>query len=178
MTARPGLQPTNPSSSLADVIRCITDIFSGIVDATPIQVGKEYLSTFGTGEAPRVLFVPDPKGSLTDPPEGTGGMRYEAGIAHGCNVYVRGAEGGGDLGRFDAAYALADLVISALGRAARGRWAGRDFSDDSPTGVDAYGADIAFSFVYTRGVQSSPKAEAQFGCSGNSFQSARSSLSS
>jgi len=157
VTAVPGIQPTNPASSLADVLRCISDIFTGITDATPILVGKEHLADFGTATPPRVLFVPDPKGSLTDPPDGCGGMGYEGGVAHGCNVYVRGAEGGGDLGRYDAAYTLADRVVTALGRAARGRWVGRDFADDSPSGVDAYGADIAFSFVYTRGIQRDPK---------------------
>lgn len=156
MTARPGLQPTNPASTLDDVIRCIEDIFSGIGDATPIQYGKEYLATFGTGTPPKILFVDDAKGSLTDPPEGSGGMRFEAGIAIGCNVYVRAAEGGGDLGRRDAVNTLTARVISAIGRAARGRWQGRDFADDSPSGVDAYGADRAFSFIYTYGVQSDP----------------------
>lgn len=149
---------TNAASSLSDVLRCITDIFSGIGDATPILVCKrEKLLTSGVGSAPSVTFVPDPKGTLGDPPMGTGGTGYEGGITHGCAVYVRGSEGGGDLGRFDDAYRLADIVVGALSRAARGRWGGGDFADDSPSDADAFGADISFRFTYTRGVQRNAK---------------------
>ncbi len=147
--------PTTPTSPLSDVIRCVRDIFGAIGDATPIMTGKHYLEDFGTGSAPRVLFVPDPRGKWGDPPTGTGGSGYVSGVAHGCTVYVRGAEDGTDEGRFDNAYALADLVQNALLRAARGRVVGEDFGDNSPAGVDAYGADIAFSFTYARGVQRS-----------------------
>jgi hypothetical protein len=143
---------------LSDVLRCIEDIFSGIGNATPIRVVKqEHIKSMGVMKAPFILCAPDAKGEITDPPTGTGGMQYACGIAHGCNVYVRAEEGGEELGRLDAAYALADLFISALDRACRGRWNGREYKDDSPSGVDAIGADIMFSFVYMRGVQSSPK---------------------
>lgn len=144
---------TNPSSPLSDVLRCIVDIFSGIGDATPLEVGKGYLDR-GIGIGPRVVFVPDPRGKGAEVPTGMGGTGYVAGVAHSCDVYVRGAEDVTDIGRFDAAYALADRVINAIQRAARGR-VEFDFSvsDASPLAIDAFGADLNFKFTYIRAVQ-------------------------
>jgi hypothetical protein len=147
--------PTNPASPLSDLFRCVFDIFSEIDDATSIQVGKGYREWFGVGKEAKILFVPDPKGQFTDPPTGCGGFRFEGGIIHGCAVYVRGVEDGSDIGRNDDGYRLADRVISALQRAARGRIGGGDFNEDSPTDADALGADIAFKFTYHRGIQRS-----------------------
>ena len=149
--------PTNQASPLSDVLRCINDMLSDIGDATPVLVCKRENLAPGVGSAPCILLVPDGRGTLGDPPPGTGGTGFVAGITHGCAVYVRGTEGGGDLGRFDDAYRLADLVINALTRAARGRWGGGEYADDSPSDADAVGADIAFRFTYIRGVQQNAK---------------------
>lgn len=153
MAVSGNIVPTNPASPLSDIIRCVVSIFQLVADPTPIQVGKQYLRDFGVGSAPRVLFVPDSKGKDGQAPAGSGGVGYIGWVAHGCQVYVRGAESGDDIGRFDAAYALADRVVNAVERAGRSRldWVG--YKDFSPTAVDAYGADLAFSFVYTRGIQ-------------------------
>lgn len=138
-----------PPSTLAVVLGQVVDAFQAIGDATPIMIGKKYLDDFGVGSAPRVVFVPEVRGKIGPPIE----MGNPCSIAHSCNVLVRGAEDGSDLGRFDAAYALGDLVIDLIATAATGRLEWGDFVDDSPTPVDAYGADLALSFTYTRDVR-------------------------
>lgn len=138
------------SSRLSDVLREVQAIFSVIGDATPIMVGRQYVAGRGIGSAPRVVFVPHAKGSWGPVNEINSG--HVAGIKSGCNVYVRGVESGDDLGRMDAAEDLAARVLSALRAAAPGRIEGGDFEDDSPTDADAYGADIALTFSYARGV--------------------------
>ena len=146
--------PTNVFSPLSDVLRCVVSIFGLVADATPIQVGEQYLKDFGVGLGPKILFVPDPKGKAGDPPAGSGGTGCIGGVTHGCDLYVRGAEDGSDIGRFDSAYALATKVRNAIERAARGRTTWTDYRDKSPIGTDsAYGADFALSFTYVRGEQ-------------------------
>lgn len=138
-----------PPSTLADVLGQVIDAFGAVGDATPIMIGKHYLESFGTGSPPRVLFVPEPDGEMGPPTE----MGYAASDTHSCDVYVRGAESGTDLGRFVAAYALKGRVVTAVRRAASGRLEFRKRSGDaSPANVDAYGAELAFSFVYTRDI--------------------------
>lgn len=150
--------PTNPASPLSDVFRCVQSIFLDIGNMTPVLIGKKHINAFGMGSGPKVIFVPDPRGKGSEVPTGMGGVGYVAGVAHQCDVYVRAAEDGSDVGRFDAVYALADLVINCLERAARGR-IDIDFAmaDSSPTDVDAYGADLSFKFTYVRGVQRNPR---------------------
>lgn len=136
-------------STLADVLRQIVDAMSAMGDATAIQVGKQYLPHLGAGAPPRVLFVPEPKGKIGPPYD----IGYAASVTHSCNVYVRGAESGDDIGRFDAAYALSDRIMSLVSTATTGKGgAESDFADDSPAGVDCYGADVAWSFTYRRDV--------------------------
>ena len=140
----------NPST-LADVIGQVIDLFAATGDATPILVGGHYLEAFGAGSAPRVLFVPDPRTSgRLGPPIELG--RAVASITHACDVYARAEETGDDLERFRKAYALGDKVLSALRRAGAGRLEFGAYGDGSPTKVDAYGAEIAFSFTYQRDV--------------------------
>ncbi len=137
-------------SHLGVVLRQVAEVFGAAADATPIMVGKRYLEHFGTGSAPRVLFVPEPRGKFGDPIE----MGNPCSFTHSCDVYVRGAESGDDISRFDAAYELGDLVASEIARATTGRRGTEtNFVDDSPADVDAYGADLAFSFTYRRDVR-------------------------
>lgn len=135
-------------STLADVIGQVRDAFDAMGDATPIMIGKQYLVQ-GVGSSPRVVFVPEPRGRIGDMLE----LGNAASITHSCNVLVRGPEEGDDLERFRATYALADRVICCIATAAAGRVEWGDYSDASPTDVDAYGAEIAFSFNYTRDVR-------------------------
>jgi hypothetical protein len=142
-------------STLGDVLRLVEYAFSALGDGTTILIGEGYLSTFGTGSPPRVLFIPEKTGALVTAPKI--GAGYLAGYAHGCDVYVRAAESGTDPGRFDAVYALLSRVTNAL------KWCdpghielSSRLRDTSPLPVDAYGADVAFSFVYTRGIATDP----------------------
>ncbi len=141
-----------PASNLAAVIGQVRDAFAAIGDATPIMTGKGYLEQFGVGAAPRVLFVPEPKGG-----GGKVGPAIELGnpcsITHSCNVLVRGVESGDDLGRFDATYALGDRVVSLIKTAAPGRVEFGAYLDDSPASVDIAGAGLKFSFTYIRDVR-------------------------
>lgn len=136
-------------SNLAAVIGQVGDALGALADATPCMIGKHYLEHFGAGSPPRVLFVPETRGKVGPPTE----LGFTASITHACDVFVRGPESGDDLGRFDAAYALGDLVIDLIQTAGTGRIEWTDYADGSPTNVDAFGADLAFSFTYTRNVR-------------------------
>lgn len=140
--------PTNAPSTLEEVIDGVRDLFDRVGDATPIQVGKAYLEQFGVGSAPRVLFVPEDEGSI----EGSLWIGSVAAVAHGCTVYLRGAESGADGSRFKAARALGDRVLNCLKICASGRFKGGKTRDASPTDVDAYGADVLMTFTYRRDV--------------------------
>lgn len=140
-----------PPSSLAGVIREVRDIFDAAGDATPIMVGRRYLEQVPVGREPRVLFV-QTLGKVGPPIE----LGNAASVTHACDVYCRGPENGDDIERFDAAYALADLVISALRRAATGRLEWGAYDDSSPASVDGYGAEVRFSFLYERDVPHAP----------------------
>ncbi len=138
----------NPST-LAGVLRQVRDLFAASGDATPIAIGKQYLSSFGVGSAPRVLFVPEPRGAVGPAIE----IGNAASMTHSCTAYVRGAESGDDFGRFDAAYALCDKTISSIRRVAAGHLEFGDMNDGSPTDANAYGADVVFAFTYQRDVR-------------------------
>lgn len=137
----------SPPSTLADVIGQVRDAFQDMGDATPIMIGKQYLEQ-GVGSAPRVVFVPEPRGRIGPPQE----LGNAASVTHSCDVAVRGQESGDDLERFKQAYAIGDRVIDLIKTAATGRIEWGDFGDGSPTDADAYGAEVAFSFTYTRDV--------------------------
>ena len=141
-------------STLAAVIQQVIDAFAELGDATPIMVGKHYLEHFGAGFGPRVLFVPEPGAGRVDKPINLGNA---ASVVHSCDVYVRGPENGTDVGRFDAVYYLADLVINALITAAPGRIEWGALRDDSPVNVDMLGAGLVFSFTYQRDVTHAPQ---------------------
>ncbi len=139
------------TSTLPDVLDEIAWLFGQAADATPIMVGSQYLEHFGTGSAPRVLFVPDPKGKAGALPQLNVG--FVAGVTNACDVYVRGAEDGTDTGRPRAAIMLMSRVINCLRRAAPARVRLLDYKADSPAKIDAFGADVALSFEYTWGVE-------------------------
>lgn len=145
-----------PVSTLGDLLRIVTAGLNGMADGLEILVGKKYLTEFGVGSPPRVLFVPEPQGKLSGPTKLNSG--YLASYTHGCTAYIRGAEDGSDIGRFDSAYAICDRIINLL------KWADPGHvvlgpgnpKDNSPTNVDAYGAEIVFSFQFTRPVAEDP----------------------
>jgi len=141
------VQSTTPGT-LADVIQQVVDAFSAMGNATPIQVGAHYMRHFGVGSAPTVLFIPDVSGSIGPPQE----MGAAASVSHGCRVVVAAGEGSTDVDRFRAVYALADLVIDCLSTACAGRIVWGAWADVSPTTADAFGAAMAFAFVYRRDV--------------------------
>lgn len=136
-------------STLADVIGQVIDAFAEIGDATPIMVGKHYVSS-GLGQAPRIVFVPELRGTIGPPTE----LGYACSITHSCDVYVRGEETGDDVQRFRSAYALGDLVIDCI-KVAGGNFEGEQYRDNSPTDVDVFGAELAISFKFTRNVEHS-----------------------
>lgn len=148
----PITQGNAPPSTLADLIGQVKDAFDAMGDSTPIMVGSQFLKELGVGSAPRVVFVPEPKGKIGPPIE----MGNAASVTHSCDVFVRASESGDDIARLVAAYALSDLVIDCIQTGGTGRVEWGDYADDSPTDVDAYGADIALSFTYKRDVLHSP----------------------
>lgn len=136
-----------PPSNLADVVQQVKDAFDLSGDATPIMMGAHYLDT-GPGRTPRVLFVDEPTGTWGEPFE----MGNAARVVHSVTVYVAGPElDGDDIGRYRAAYRLADKVMSALRRAASGRLGGGAFGAAGPTKAAA-GAELQFSFTFQRDV--------------------------
>lgn len=140
-----------PPSTLADVLRQVTEALSLMADATPVMIGDRYLEQNGVGGPPRVVFFPEPAGPgrVMPPIE----MGNAASVMHSCNVFVRAAEGGDDLTRYEAAYALADAVIDLVSTAASGRVEWGTWLGDPPSKVDGPGADVAFSFTFRRDVQ-------------------------
>jgi hypothetical protein len=139
-------------SRLADFLRFFADKYSEVGDGIPILVGKKYLDQFGAGSPPRILIVPNAKGRLGPAPKLN--ANYIAGWSQGATVYVRGAEDGTDLGYFDSAEMIAERVMNVLKNTDAGHveLAPGDPRDESPLPVDAYGADVAFAFTYTRPV--------------------------
>ncbi len=147
--------PGNAPSNLAALLLQVTQAFSAVGDATPIEVGKHYLSAFGAGSSPRVLFVPETgagkvSGDLIE-------MGNSASMIHSCDVYVRGGETQDDISRFALAYALADKVIDFVETGAMGRIQWGSLSDDSPvTAPSGMGAGLKFSFTYQRAILHDP----------------------
>lgn len=135
-------------STLADVLAQVRDAFSAVADPTPIMIGKQYVTEFGVGSAPRVLFLPETEGRV-GPPSKTG---YVASITHGCQVFVRAEESGDDVARFDGAYRLSKRVLGFLAVAGSGRLEWGSFGDSSPLDVDGLGAEVSFGFRYRHDV--------------------------
>jgi hypothetical protein len=148
----PVVQTHSAPSTLAVVLRQVSQVFSLMGIAVPIQVGRQHREKFGAGTGPKVLFVPELKGKLSEPYV----MGRAASWSHSCDVYVRGKETGEDLARFDSAIRLADRVIGCLAVACTGRITWGDVSDDSPLKTDGIGAGVGFSFVYRRDVPHDP----------------------
>ncbi|SRR6266404_612322 len=136
-------------STLADVLRQVSQAFGLMANATPIQIGRQFLK-HGIGEAPRVVFVPE--GGAGGKIEPSSELGNAAKWIHSCEVHVRAKEGLDDIERFSNAYALADLVIDCLQTAATGRIEFGAVIDGSPTDTNGPGAEIVFSFIYRRDV--------------------------
>jgi hypothetical protein len=141
-------------SELDEVLEFIVALIRDAGDATPIQIGREYLKTFGGGSPPLILFVPEADGDVSDEALETG----HAGSAEdACGVHIRGAEDGSDVGRYRSAYALRRRVMSAIRRACSGRMGKpgfRKYAPSSPLMVDSgMGADISFTFVYKHDIR-------------------------
>ncbi len=150
---------TNPSSSLAEVIRCVRDIFAAMPSQLALDEKDRVTVTMGKrpapyqGAPPRVHFKPDESGSWGDVPTGMGGAGYEGGADQGCSVYVWGPSDADDFAHYDGANALIDMVWSALQRAARGRISPASFGDTSKKDETTYGQTYIFRFTYSRGIQ-------------------------
>lgn len=140
------VQHANPST-LVDVLEQVKQAFSNMGDATPIEVGKQFLAQ-GIGAPPRIIFAPEmgPNGAIGDPRE----AGNAASMVHSCMVSVRARGSQKDTERFKAAYALAFRVISCLVVAGTGRiaWVG-GLSDTSPSATDSAGAELTFYFTYS-----------------------------
>lgn len=138
---------TGTPSTLADVLRAVRDMLSEAADGTPVLVGRAYLRA-GVGSGPRVLFVPDIGGRLGPASE----MGMVASATHGCEVFVRADERAEDFDRLTLVYALADRVVSAIARAGAGRVTWETYADGSPTDTDAFGAELALRFTFSRDI--------------------------
>lgn len=142
-----------PISTIHDVMDFVMATFSAIGDATPIQVGAQFLTETGPGQPPRVVFVPDKQATLG--PALKSGAGAIASWSHGCKVVVLGAESGIDAGRGDAAYKLADRVIAALKKASPSNVTLADGAgpvDDSSLPVDGHGYRLEFAFRFARNI--------------------------
>jgi hypothetical protein len=148
----PVAQTHSAPSTLATVLRQVSQAFSLMGIAVPIQIGRQYREKFGAGTGPKILFVPELRGRL----DSAQSMGRAASWSHSCDVYVRGKETGDDLTRFDSAIRLADRVIGCLAVPCMGRITWGDVSDDSPLKTDGIGAGVGFSFTYRRDVLHDP----------------------
>lgn len=146
-----GLQTPNVST-LADVFRLVSKLFSLAGDGTPLFFGSKHLDNLGPGAAPRIVFVPDEEGTLAGPLKINAG--YVASWTHGCTVHVLGAEPGDDEGRFEPAYALAARVVTAIKALDPAHLVvapGRP-KDVSALKVGAPGSAISFTFTYATNI--------------------------
>jgi len=143
-----------PISTLSDLLSRIGPVLSAAGDMTPIMIGKGYLE-HGVGAGPRVVFVPAPKGRWGAPSKI--GAGHLAAVTVDCLMLVRGAESGDEATRLSAAEELADRTVNVIRHLAPGRTQGSEWADDSPLPVDAYGADIALAFSFTRQIADDPK---------------------
>jgi hypothetical protein len=148
-------QFANPST-LGDLIYQVKQAFSKMGDATPILVGKAYLTTnkegqTGIGNPPRVVFAPEAlsgSGKIQPPQE----MGKAASMVHSCIVYVRAKESGDDIDRWKAVYSLADRVIDCIQVAGTGRVEWLSLDSGSPIDSDGFGAELVFGFTYRRDI--------------------------
>jgi hypothetical protein len=148
-------------STLIDLIAQVKQAFSLMADATPIMVGKAYLTKnkegqTNIGSAPRVVFAPEAlsgSGKIEPPLE----MGKAGSMVHSCVVYVRAKESGDDIARWKATYALADRVIDCIQTAATGRVEWLTLDDGSPIDSDGFGAELVFGFTYRRDIEHDPK---------------------
>jgi hypothetical protein len=148
-------QHANPST-LGDLIYQVKQAFSKMGDATPIVVGKGYLTKTKDGQtnigsAPRVIFAPEAlsgSGKIQPPQE----MGRAASMVHSCIVYVRAKESGEDIDRWKAVYALADRVIDCIQVAGTGRVEWLTLDDGSAIDSDGFGAELVFGFTYRRDI--------------------------
>jgi len=147
---------TRPST-LVDVLQAITDLFREAGSAVPVLVGEHYVSGKGSqtiASPPLVILVPEPDGGACEL-----GPAYETGRAasqkHTCDVIVRAAEGGTDIERHRAAYALNDFTVGAVKRATTGRAEFGQASKPYPspfTSATGAGVQLAWGFVYSRDI--------------------------
>jgi len=144
-------------STLADVLQAVVDLFAGAGSATPVLVGENYVDGSGAqsiGSPPCVILVPEPGGGACEL-----SAPYETGRAamhlHRCDVLVRAAEPGDDIGRHRAAYALSDFVAGAVRRSGAGRLmfgrASRPYP--SPFSADTgAGVQLCWGFAFERDI--------------------------
>lgn len=143
-------------STLGDLILQVKQAFDKMADATPIMVGRGYLTKnkqgqTNIGNAPRVVFAPEalPGSGKIEPPQEMG---KAASMVHSCVVYVRAKESGDDVDRWRAVYALADRVISCIQAAGTGRLEWLTLDDGSPLDSDGFGAELSFGFTFRRDI--------------------------
>lgn len=146
---------TAAPSNLAVILRAIVEGVGLAGNASPVLVGRHYLSADGRGmgASPSVILIPEPRDVFRyESP-------YEAGRAakqvHECDVIVRAAETGDDITRHAMAYDLSDLVLSIVRRVCTGRLTiGTPIgSYPSPTTSDMVGVSGAWSFTYDRDIR-------------------------
>lgn len=145
-----------PVSTMSDVLRLVQQVFSLMGDGTPIMIGSQYLNETGPGSAPRIVFVPEDRGTFEAVLKMNAG--YTASWRHVCKVAVRGAEPGDDPGRFEPAYRLAARVCDVLKGLSPGNivLAPGGPRDTSPLAVPGPGADIAFAFAFSTNIATDP----------------------
>jgi hypothetical protein len=151
----PAIEPDNAKPvTLSAVLRQVRDVFDRIGDATILQVGEDFRARFGVGNGPRVLFVPEVRGSVGDAIE----MGNPAAMSHGCDLYIRAdIESRDDFTRHDVVCDLADLVIDLVQTAGAGRITWGKCEDDSPVKTDTgMGTGLALHFEFRRDIRHNP----------------------
>lgn len=141
-------------SPIEVVIARVRSLLEDAGYAAPVMFGARYLQEPGSG--PRVVIVTDQEGQIGPATE----HGYVASETVRCDVYVRNVDGGDDIERFAEVRALQDVVVTAIERAASGRyqWVSPRERDDSPVRVSSgMGAGLALAFEYTRNIRADEK---------------------
>ena len=110
---------TAPQSRLTLVFLRVQQLFALSGNATPLQFGKQYLPQNGPGVPPKYVVIQEPSGGRGEyaPPTMLGN---DGSQIHAIDVFAFAKPTGSDIDWLEPAYAMMDLMVSALKRA--GGW--------------------------------------------------------
>ena len=139
--------PAYPTSTLADLLRAIVELFATVEPTTSIYIGERYLRQ--EGKPRRIVLVSDDGnlGPVLGVGEGTIG-----GVTLACTAYLWGAETSNDLDRYNDATLLLHRFVNALKRLAGARVKDAPITREKDTNIVTFGEEYQLRFSYEYGI--------------------------